>query len=54
MLLQTCLPFGISSAPGYFQEIMTQLTSDLPGVAVYLDDLLVSGVTAEDNLANLR
>ena len=54
MLLQTRLPFGISSAPGYFQEIMTQLTSDLPGVAVYLEDLLVSGVTAEDHLANLR
>ena len=29
VLLQTHLPFGISSAPGYFQEIMDQLTSDL-------------------------
>ena len=33
---------------------MTQLTSDLPGIAVYLVELLVSGVTAEDHLANLR
>ena len=42
VLLQTRLPFGITSAPGYFQEIMGQLTSDLPGVAVMFDDLLVS------------
>ena len=29
VLLQMRLPFGISSTPGYFQEIMDQLTSDL-------------------------
>jgi len=33
---------------------MEDLTSDLPGVAVYLDDLLVSGVDAEDHLHNLE
>ena len=33
---------------------MNQLTSDLPGVAVYLDDILISGKTAEDHLSNLR
>ena len=54
ILLQMRLPFGISSAPGYFQEIMGELTSDLPGVAVYLDDILVSSSTAEDHLQNLR
>lgn len=54
VLLQTRLPYGISSAPGYFQEIMEQLTSDLPGVAVYLDDILVSGKNEEDHLHNLR
>ena len=31
-----------------------QLTSNLPGVAVYLDDMLISGKTAEDHLNNLR
>ena len=54
VLLQTRLPFGISSATGYFQDVMNQLTSDLPGVAVYLDNILISGKTAEDHLNNLR
>ena len=54
VLLKTRLPFGIGSAPGYFQEIMEQLTSDLQGVAVYLDDILVSGANAQEHLANLR
>ena len=54
VLLQKRLPFGIKSAPGYFQEIMEQLTRDLNGVAVYFDDILVSGDSAEDHLNNLR
>ena len=54
ILLQTRLPFGITSAPGYFQNIMDQLTSDLKGVAVYMDDLLVSGADARQHLKNLR
>ena len=54
VLLQKILPFGISSAPGYFQQIMEQLTQDLPGVVVYLYDILVSGETSEDHLSNLQ
>ena len=54
VLLQTQLPFGISSAQGYFQEIMNQLTRDLQGVVVYMDDILVSGATASEHLQNLR
>ena len=54
VLLQMRLPFGIISAPGYFQEIMDKLTADLPGVAVYLDDILVSGATAQEHLDNLK
>eukprot|EP00731_Ephydatia_muelleri_P001282 Em0001g1282a len=54
VLLQLRLPFGISSAPAHFQEIMDQLTSDLKGVAVYIDDILVSGVSAAEHLENLR
>ena len=33
---------------------MDQLTSNLRGVAVYLDDILVSGATAKEHLQNLR
>ena len=33
---------------------MDQLTSDLRGVPVYLDDLLVSGANAQEHLQNLR
>ena len=54
VLVQKRLPFGISSALEYFQEIMTQLTRDLKGVAVYLDDILVSGATATEHVQNLR
>ena len=54
VLLQQRLPFGIKSAPGYFQEIMENLTSDLPGVAVFQDDILVSGKDAKDHLSNLE
>ena len=54
VLLQTRLPFGISSAPGYFQEIMEGITCDLKGVAVYLDDILVSGSNEEEHLKNLQ
>ena len=54
VLLQKRLPFGIKSATGYFQQVMDQLTKDLPGVATYLDDILVSGNDAKDHLSNLR
>ena len=33
---------------------MQQLTCDLKGVAVYLDDILVSGENADDHLQNLQ
>ena len=54
ILLQQRLPFGIKSAPGYFQEIMENLTSDLPGVAVFQDDMLVGGQDANDHLSNMK
>ena len=54
VLLQQRLPFGIKSAPVYFQEIMENLTSDLPGVAVFQDYMLVSGQDANYHLNNLK
>ena len=29
VLLQNVLPFGTGSAPGYFQQVMDEITSDL-------------------------
>ena len=38
----TRLPFGISSAPAVFQRVMEGLLQDIPGVVVYIDDVLRS------------
>ena len=54
VLLQLRLPFGISPALAYFQGIMDQLTRDLTGVSVYLDDILVSGYLLQDHIRNMR
>ena len=48
------MPFGISSVPGHFQLIMDELTRDIPGVALYLDDILVSRSTIGEHLQNLQ
>ena len=42
----TRLPFGISSATGIFQRVMESLLLVIDGVVVYLDDILVTGSTA--------
>ena len=54
VLLQNIHPFGISSALGFFRKIMDDLTSDLSGVVVYLDDILVIGRDAKDHYHNLQ
>ena len=50
----TRLPFGIASAPSIFQRIMENLLQGIPRVCVYLDDILVSGATEQEHLANLE
>ncbi|UYV60338.1 K02A2.6-like [Cordylochernes scorpioides] len=48
------LPFGISCAPGIFQRRMESLIAKIPGVVVYLDDILVTGKDEMEHDLRLR
>ena len=50
----TRLPFGIASAPGVFQRVMESLLRHIPGVIVYIDDILVTGPMDEKHLGSLE
>lgn len=43
------MAFGLSSAPSCFQKIMASVFAGIPGVAIYLDDIVVHGATAESH-----
>ena len=53
------LPFGVSSAPEIFQRVMSDHFKDLPGVLVFVDDILVFGKDRQEHderleAANIR
>eukprot|EP00117_Sycon_ciliatum_P036471 scpid23188/ scgid27451/ Retrovirus-related Pol polyprotein from transposon opus; Protease; Reverse transcriptase; Endonuclease len=48
------LPFGISSAPEYFQKQMSDLLSDLPGTICMIDDVLTFGDDEHEEEKNLH
>ena len=48
------LPFGVASAPAVFQQLMEQILQGLPGVACYLDDVLITGRNDQDHLKHLE
>ena len=48
------LPFGISSAPAIFQQVMDPIFQGLNGVQCYLDDIIVTGKTEEEHMQNLQ
>ena len=50
----TRLPFGIASAPATFQRVMEGVLRDIPGVIVYLDDVLITGKSNEEHLKTLE
>ena len=47
------LPFGVSTAPSIFQRTMEGLLHGIPHVSLYLDDILVTGVSDEEHLTTL-
>jgi transposase InsO family protein len=48
------LPYGASPCVGLFQRAMENLLKGLPGVSVFLDDILIVGKSQDDHLANLK
>ena len=49
----TRLPFGVSSAPGIFLKTIESLLQGIPGVIVYVDDILISRATEAEHLESL-
>ncbi|KAL0150690.1 hypothetical protein M9458_053994, partial [Cirrhinus mrigala] len=43
----TRTPFGLSSTPSCFQMVMTTVLAGIPGVVIYLDDIVVHGPTVD-------
>ncbi len=50
----TRIPFGLKTAPRYFQSVMSRILSDLPYVRVFLDDILVFSNSVEEHLIYLK
>ena len=48
------MPFGLKNAAQTFQRLMDVATCDLPGVFVYLVDVLIASATVEEHLEHLR
>ena len=48
------MPFGLKNAVQTFQRLMDHVTQQLPGVYVYLDDILVASESRERHLVHLR
>lgn len=53
LFLYNRLVYGLSSSPGIFQRIMTNLFKDIPGVVVFLDDILVATDSVDKHIATL-
>ena len=47
----TRLPFSVASAPALFQKLMASVLQGIPGIACYIDDILIS---AKDEMKNMQ
>ena len=48
------LPFGVTCAPEIFQRVVSDILCRVPGVVVYIDDILVYGKTAAEHDDRLK
>ena len=49
-----CMPFGLSGAPGSFQQLMDSILRGLPFVLTYIDDILIHLPTEELHKEHLQ
>ena len=50
---QNRLVFGITAAPTIWQNALEGVMQGLPGVQIYLDDILITGQTQDEHMNNL-
>ena len=48
------VPFGLTQAPAYFQELMNKVLKDIPFTIAYLDDIIIYSKSAEEHLDHLQ
>ena len=46
--------FGVTSSPAQFQRMMDTMISGLPGVAAYLENLIITGATENEHWENVE
>ena len=50
----TRMPFGVAAAPAIFQRTIKSLLADIPQAIAFLDDVLVTGGSQAEHIANLK
>ena len=48
------IAFGVLSAPAIFQLVIENLLASIPHTVVYLDNILVTGVSEEEHQENVK
>ena len=48
------VPFGLTQAPAYFEELMTGLLKDFPFAIAYLDDIIIFSKTLQEHLSHIH
>ncbi|XP_061707861.1 uncharacterized protein K02A2.6-like [Cydia pomonella] len=54
LFMYTRLVFGLANAPAVFQRAIENLLAGIEGVAVFLDDVCVTGATKSEHLGRLK